>query len=85
MALYIGGITISTNFEIPTGKPIDARFWADTYTDLATFPSVAKWKGMICFVIDEDTWYYLKSDLTTWKKLGSSSAGADIYLQRNFI
>lgn len=84
MALYSGDIVITNNFQLASGKPYFSNMWADDISDLTGMSATLRWEGMFVFVINEDKWYYLKSDLTTWKPLGSGSAVSKILTSKMF-
>lgn len=62
----IGGINISTGFDVNAPRPIDDRLVVNTYSELEAYSDVQKYYGLYVYVIDEDAQYRLTAD-GEWK------------------
>lgn len=57
-------IEVTTNFDVNTNKPIDSRYEQNTIAERDLIPSIFRYKGMPCYVNDEDKAYMLVGGIT---------------------
>lgn len=68
-----GNINTSTGFEIGAAKPVDDRFVFQTLAERNTYNQNLLYVGLLCYVIENSTYYTYKGNNTWQESVGNAS------------
>lgn len=72
-------ISLSSNFDLVTSLPLDARFVRADTTARDAIPSLQRFEGLLVYVVGDTTLYQLQGGITNsdWVAVGSGAPGSD--------